>query len=380
MVGWSTLVGYLTWIKPTLFKYKLDGHINTLTTHGFFAGVTLATKKIYYQETCQGRDKLIARQKTQMLSGKKRPRTGPQNQLPSASAKSTPQKQTFSYWRTYIKEFPKSVPAAVTGSFVQVLSQQRIMDCSGSTIACFVIASILLKLATQAIIKHYIIKKRIRSIRIMCAAVALPTVLIDTQTRIILLGTQSARFFTLGTLALALVEILLRSGRAYHVMRTIHNRELNIPSRRESTSTTLQQGSTKRLGSNSPSPACLEFELWRCRFQAYHVAEISADTYAEYIAMGCSASILVFFGDHPHYSLLRKLDTSGDPDSKRSIQLKMLAFQIAVEVVVDFVATALELTVGIEFGPSKSLGSFLTVFLAAIAVLNIIISIGIYLF
>ncbi|KAG2819680.1 hypothetical protein PC116_g15374 [Phytophthora cactorum] len=47
---------------------------------------------------------------------------------------------------------------------------------------------------------------------------------------------------------------------------------------------------------------------------------------------------------------------------------------------VDFVATALEKMVGIEFAMDKKVAAFLTIFLAAIAVLNINISAGVYLF
>lgn len=279
----------------------------------------------------------------------------------------------FSYWRSYVKEFPKSFPAAVAGIFVHVLSQQRIMDRSSLVVASFVITSILFKFAIQEIIKHYIFKKRIGSTRFMCAAVALPTVLIDTQTRIILLGTQSTNMLALGTLGMALLEICLRVGKTHFILRTIRMREATIPFRRKGT---LQQQFTAKTGSSSRTPTRVEFELWRGRIQAYYVAEINADTYAEYIAIGCSASILFFFGNHPHYSLLRKLDSDKQPPS----QLPMLAFQVGVEVIVDFVSTLLEMMAGIDFTMNKNVASFLAVFLAATAVLNINISVGVCLF
>eukprot|EP00644_Phytophthora_capsici_P008928 jgi/Phyca11/102092/e_gw1.6.377.1 len=115
------------------------------------------------------------------------------------------------------------------------------------------------------------------------------------------------------------------------------------------------------------------------RLQAYHIAEINADTFAEYIAIGCSASILYFFGEHPFYSLLRQSESSGQRNQQFA-QLKMLLFQLVVEVLVDFVSTLLEMSVGIEFELVNNLGAFFTVLFMVTAVLNINISAGIYLF
>ncbi|EGZ18904.1 hypothetical protein PHYSODRAFT_332635 [Phytophthora sojae] len=253
------------------------------------------------------------------------------------------------------------------------------MESSGIVLSSFVAASVVFKLFIQESTKHYIIKKRIRSVRFMCAAVALPTVLIDTQTRIILLGTMNSKFVAVGTIGMAFVEILLRVGKAYLTMRTIHNREAQVPVHRQSVAATIRQHQpTTSLDANAPSPARIEFELWRRRVHAYHIAEINADTYAEYIAIGCSASILFFFGDHPYYSLLRHADNDEHKD-QRWTNLKMLLFQAIIELVVDFVSTVLEMMAGIEFAIIKDLGAFFAVLFAITAVLNVNISMGTYL-
>ncbi|ETO65993.1 hypothetical protein F444_16737 [Phytophthora nicotianae P1976] len=126
----------------------------------------------------------------------------------------------------------------------------------------------------------------------------------------------------------------------------------------------------------------MEFETWRRQLISFHAAELNADMYAEYIAIGCSASILFFFGNHPHYPLLRQSYTTtelADLSTWRLNQLKMLTFQLGIEVVVDYISIVLEMAAGLEFDHIKNLGSFLAVLFMVTAVMNITISIGIYL-
>ncbi|ETL30929.1 hypothetical protein L916_16154 [Phytophthora nicotianae] len=179
----------------------------------------------------------------------------------------------------------------------------------------------------------------------------------------------------MGTIGMAFVEIFLRLGKAGLIMRTVRCREANLLAVRK-TKLAIIPHPVLTIEGSSPSPVRVDFELWRRRLHAYHIAEINADTYAEYIAIGCSASILFFFGDHPYYSLLRQPDTV----NHRSTQLKMLLFQVVVEMVVDFVSSLLEMMAGIEFELMKNLGPFLMVLFMTTAVLNINISVGIYLF
>ncbi|KAG2823227.1 hypothetical protein PC118_g4203 [Phytophthora cactorum] len=364
MLGWSSFVAYLVSIKPFVFKYKLDCYVGTLSTHGFFTGITLAAKRIYYRETCQGRERVIRVRSTTTTTSNTVSDSRPEAIL------------SIKFWRAYIKGFPKSTPAALAGAFVHILSQQRIMEQNAMVLTLFVIGSTLFKLVIQESTKHYILQKRIRNIKFMCAAVALPTVLIDTQTRIILLGIKNTQLVAMGTLGMAFAEIFLRFGKAGLIMRTIRSREDNLFAARSSNLAIIPRQSVSSIEDTSPSSVRVDFELWRRRLHAYHVAEINADTYAEYIAIGCSVSILFFFGDHPHYSLLRQSDSM----NHRSTQLKMLLFQVVVEIVVDFVSTLLEMMAGIEFELIKNLGPFLMVLFMVTAVLNINISVGIYLF
>lgn len=101
----------------------------------------------------------------------------------------------------------------------------------------------------------------------------------------------------------------------------------------------------------------VEFAVWRRQVQAFHTAELNADMYAEYIAIGCSVSIVFFYGNHQHYSLLRQSDhamSNVDEAAWRVSQLYMLAFQVGLEVLVDYVSIVLEMKAGIEFDHVKT--------------------------
>lgn len=69
----------------------------------------------------------------------------------------------------------------------------------------------MFKLAIQELTKLYVLKKRVRSTRIMCMLVEVPTVLLDTQTRMILIGCSSTQTAVKGVLGMALIEISVRA-------------------------------------------------------------------------------------------------------------------------------------------------------------------------
>jgi hypothetical protein len=153
---------YLATVEPGIFKYKIECYVGTLSIHGFLTGITLETKKIYYQETRQGRDEiLILEQKANTPVNKALAAAGLQG-----TATRVPRKPRFRFWRMYWQEFPRSLSAALAGVFVHVLSQQRIVDRGTTAVTCFIVATILFNLTVQETIKHCILKKkRIRSTR-----------------------------------------------------------------------------------------------------------------------------------------------------------------------------------------------------------------------
>lgn len=228
--------------------------------------------------------------------------------------------------------------------------------------------------------------------------------LIDTQMRIIVLGTNSTNTAALGAIGMALFEISLRAGKAVLVTWEIRHRKAVVDRRiaaaaqrlgtveafehHRSTSVVHQPQAPKTSSKTSSRPSMTvgmnDFEVWRRQVQAFHTAELNADMYAEYISIGCSASILFFHGNRPHYASLRQAAASTEATTMdnmawRVSQLKMLGFQIGIEIIVDYISTVLEMVIGIEFDHVKKLNSFLAAMFIITAVMNINISVCIYL-
>ncbi|ETN02790.1 hypothetical protein F442_16579 [Phytophthora nicotianae P10297] len=103
----------------------------------------------------------------------------------------------------------------------------------------------------------------------------------------------------------------------------------------------------------------------------------------EYIAIGCSQSIIFWWSGHPFYPSLQ-LDTGavmspGDKAMWRFNQVGMLGFQFVVEIFVDYVCVVVEMATGIDFARIESRSAFLGVVFMMMAVLNINISSLVYL-
>lgn len=313
-------MGYLSKKTPNVLSYRAECYVDNFSLLGYFTGIALTTKMIFYQETCKGRDRLVSNNpKSKKLTAATIP-----GELQSVASLSTTRQKYRSpkFWREYIKNLPKGAPPIVATAFVHVLSRQRIIDRGTTMLFCFIVGSTLFKLAIQESAKHYVLSKQVRSIRTMCVLVGVPTVLIDTQTRIILLGTNSTKTASIGALGMAFVEICLHVGKAVLVLWSIRRRKSRVqpqqlsPSHSEMADSSERRISTRRRSSLfllsmlqlSTVETSQDFELWRRQVQAFHTADLNADMYAEYITIGCSASILFYYGDHPHYSLLRRTE------------------------------------------------------------------------
>ncbi|KAG6958614.1 hypothetical protein JG687_00009295 [Phytophthora cactorum] len=73
---------------------------------------------------------------------------------------------------------------------------------------------LVLEMLGLPIIGGYVHLSRVRNLRTMCIIVGLPTVLIDTQTRILLLGQQNSGFTAASTIGMTFVEITSRTLKA----------------------------------------------------------------------------------------------------------------------------------------------------------------------
>ncbi|ETI37240.1 hypothetical protein F443_16743 [Phytophthora nicotianae P1569] len=352
------------------FKYKLHFYLGDLSSIIFTTGIMRVAKKIYYEETFQGRDRRRARVKRIHLTSSKS----------SRKVHPTQNYRFLSFWRDCLVKFPNVLLIALAGGYVHIVSWHRILDQGTAVILGFTVFGIVLKLVLQEAVRFYIIKKRIRSIRTMCILVGVPTVLIDTQTRIVLLGTQTNTILVSGTFGMAIAEVSIRIAKALFVLWTIRRRSSALELKFQ-----IKSLVTEKSGKNLSSlPLKLEFESWKQRVLSYQSAEITADMYAEYIAIGCSQSIVFWFVGHPFYSALQLEADNGLSEAHfarwRFNQVAMLGFQFIVEILVDYVCVVLEMAIGMEFDRIKEASTFLGVMFMTLAVLNINITTAVYLY
>ncbi|KAL4157509.1 hypothetical protein PRNP1_001376 [Phytophthora ramorum] len=221
--------------------------------------------------------------------------------------------------------------------------------------------------------------------RLMAITVAAPTILIDTQLRTVVLCQANASMTLVGSLLLALAEVCIRVGRAVYLRWHVHRVAVQSaiqapvliippPGRKSIMKTSQIHVATLRRTSSLHIIDPVQDRVHR--LLSLHAAEVYSDMHAEYIAMGCSYGILFFFGSHPKYQL-----GSGVISSRPSqwTNAGISGFQLGLEVVVDFVACALEIHRGINFEHFNQENSFLAVFMVAVALVNVHISSGIYL-
>ncbi|KAG7384458.1 hypothetical protein PHYPSEUDO_002573 [Phytophthora pseudosyringae] len=377
MVAVGVLVQNTT-LMHEYFRFRVHFYLAVVNNLTFTAGLILSVRRIYYQETYQGRDRRCARNRlseSQRSTARNAPRH--RSQRPP-TAHRPPKYRTPSYSREYLNQVPNALLIVLAGGYVHTVLAwwQQIQE--QASVMAFTVFGVVLKLALQEAARHYVLRKKIRSTRTMCLLVGVPTVLIDTQSRIVLLGTQTNTVLVSGTFALAVAEVGLRAAKAAFVVWTTrrHSRALDEK---------LRHPSSSSLSSSASSSASvrMEFELWRRQIISYHTAEVTADMYAEYIAIGCSQSIVFWWLGHPLYPVLHVDGASSlselDVSRLRFNQVAMLGFQFFVEVFVDYVCIVMEMAAGIEFDRIEGLSTFLGALFMTMAVININVSSGVYL-
>ncbi|KUF86117.1 hypothetical protein AM587_10010145 [Phytophthora nicotianae] len=362
MIAVGILVQH-TRLMHEYFRFKMHFYLAVVNNLTFTAGLMFAVRRIYYEETYQGRDRRSAQSKHSSTTRSK--------------AYRPPKYHTPSYWREYRNHLPNALTIVIAGGYVHIVLMWWQHAGEQASVMTFAVFGIVLKLILQEVARLYVLKKKIRSTRIMCLLVGTPTVLIDTQSRIILLGTQTNAVLVTGTFALAIAEVSLRAAKAAFVVWTTRRRSRALDKKLHEISHSRQK-SAERVSSTATLK--LEFEFWRKQVISYHTAEVTADMYAEHIAIGCSQSIVFWWLGHPLYPAMR-VDAMSELDASRFRfnQVAMLGFQCLVEVFVDYVCIVMEMAVGIEFDRIEGLSTFLGALFMTMAVININISSGVYL-
>ncbi|EEY60671.1 uncharacterized protein PITG_13411 [Phytophthora infestans T30-4] len=258
--------------------------------------------------------------------------------------------------KVYARNLPVMFFAMISIVYVHVMSQFVALQGQWELLG-FASTSIALKLALQELAKALMIAARKPvSRRVMVTLVATPTILVDTQVRMLLLRQSSTNVSVVGSVLLAGFEIVVRAVKSFIVQR--RTRGLPIP-----------QDISRRW--SSFCKARREAEERRLKRRVLHAAEIYSDMYAEYIAIGCSYAILFFYRDHPQFQF-----TTSTQQNRQLAQLG--ALQMGTEVIVDLLACVLEAAEGVEFKSFDQNDSFLVYFMAVLAFSNVAISAGLY--
>ncbi|KAG6615746.1 uncharacterized protein IUM83_05164 [Phytophthora cinnamomi] len=204
-------------------------------------------------------------------------------------------------------------------------------------LAIFAVCNVCLKLLLLELAKSFLAKKRrTPNMRMMAVTVAAPTILIDTQPTPLAIFAGAASKTKVSQIHVA----PLRTTSSLRIINPVQDRVH--------------------------------------RLLSLHAAEVYADMYAEYIAMGCSYGILFFSRSHPKYRIGNS-SNSRSGFSSRGTNVSITGLQLGIEVVTEFAACALETRWGIDFERLNQDDSFLAVFMVAVALVNVHISSGIYL-
>jgi membrane protein implicated in regulation of membrane protease activity len=279
----------------------------------------------------------------------------------------------------YVQSLPFCVFSLLAAAYAHVVSSISMK--TQWNLAEFALASVALKVLFQEAVKGYLSRQRQTPANLSIAIlVAVPTILVDTQLRTVLLCQDSISSTLVSSLLLAAVEIVMRMGKTLQVMRKIRRIRLqsvppspDIATKAVVSPNVLPNHNTAATSSRSSS---INRVAYVHKLLALHAAEVYSDMNAEYIAMGCSYGILFFFGSHARFNL-----GGADEEANASHDISPITIvtQVGIELVVDFVASALEIRLGVDFESFNEDGAYLAFFMIVVSVTNIHISSGIYL-
>ncbi|KAJ0399880.1 hypothetical protein ATCC90586_004456 [Pythium insidiosum] len=222
-----------------LQSLKLHFYVGGVVSNAFTVCVVDAAREMYLHDTVVGRE-----------------RGGPQKSSRS--------------WRRALRSQVRGLAMLplvyVAAGYVHVASQIHLKTAQDTWI--FLVASVTIKLITQEGAKHYLLRlKKTRPV-LVNSFVAVPTVLIDTQIRLLMYrmpsgstsSTSSTRASMTSSILLAFVELAMRLSRLLLLKLTIHRR--------------------KRRQLSMVAPTAVEKDAdmldWTTRLVQYHAAELQA--------------------------------------------------------------------------------------------------------
>uniref|UniRef100_K3WFQ9 Uncharacterized protein n=1 Tax=Globisporangium ultimum (strain ATCC 200006 / CBS 805.95 / DAOM BR144) TaxID=431595 RepID=K3WFQ9_GLOUD len=342
VVLFASMLYLLKHASAAVKELKPEFYICCLLVHVYVTGIIIAVRRIFQHETMEGQW-----------------RYPPGNE-------SSPTRST-SFWKSvaffgkaYVRDISKVILVCCAGLYIQLVSQSTVTG-TWSFIA-YTIGSLLLKTIVKEIAKVGIVKLRVRDPRSIFVVFGLPTVLIDTQMRIMLQRTQHTNLTMLWTMGMACIEIATRATKMMSMKRSIQRRERATGAGENEQDRNAAQVYSVRTANN--------FHQWKRQMLAFQIAESYANMSAEYIAIGCSTSILYFYWDHPKYKLSGRRDAA--PSSPLpGYQMSTLVIQIVVEICVDYASCVLEIAQGLQFQEIRKYRRFLGLLFVSIATINV---------
>ncbi|TMW61609.1 hypothetical protein Poli38472_012800 [Pythium oligandrum] len=342
-----------------LLRYSY--YINSFAALVFTTFLSMAVRRLFLETTVAGTQRQVKRAQE---IGAASPRHNKQSK-----------RRYRHFLRVMFQVSPGTLSSAFAAGYVQVTSVN--IPSSQRDLAVFAFCSIGLKLVIQELVKIVIVKRKVKDIRTMFLVVAVPTVLIDTQVRVMLQLANSVSTTVGGSIAMAFTEIGMRTGKMLFLRAQIYRkaRQLRTPI---GVTNVVSVGPMRKSEAVKSSPQA--FEIWKMQLLRFHAAEAYADMAAEYMALGSSAMIVAVYADHPKYELGRwqfGINTSSSNASSRYIIL--LGLQLAIEIFVDTVSCVVETIHGVNFDELKKYESFVMALFIVIGIMNVQITAIMYL-
>lgn len=364
---------------------------------GIFAGMhanlyALPMCSFLFVVSAHWKTRLIVRTKTVRGRVRRELQAQQQGQLQHHSTSSKQRGRRPVMLDVLCRDLPFLLSVAVATGYVHLVESLR-METTWHLLA-FAGTSVAVKAAIQEFAKYHLLRiKRTSPLRVMAVIVATPTILIDTQLRMVLMCESANRFSAVGSVLLAVVEIALRVAKSLLMRRQASRTDSMLPMKRRPS---LQRKSSVRrprltwdgrhnirdiVRNTSTSTTVTGLSA---KLGALHTDEVIADMYAEYMAMGCSYGALLLLRSHPRFQMCSFRGASEAAALEASTALASwsllgtVALQLGLEAAVDFAACTLEVRFGgANFAHFNQDDAFFVVFLVAIAAVNMGVTCGV---
>ncbi|GMF45279.1 unnamed protein product [Phytophthora fragariaefolia] len=356
-LGVATTYAFISMARDFSYKFKLHLYLACVWNSLYRASVDEASRSIYQRETLEGVER------------------GHVNTLP--------------YWRRYARAVARSMNFAIiamlASSLVHICSALNMLNSTFASLK-FSIASVILKSVVLTVTKRIALRHGGTHSRKIYVLTAVPTVLINTQVRLVLLQNSRSGSSVRSFLELGMLEPLIRIAKVW-LQYTM--KQAGMPKKNGGKSMSALRARAHRISAILPLPNSITRDQShhvrptklmrratifdsRQSLLHFHTAESHADMSSEYIAIACSTSIFFFLQHHSRFGWREA--SSGVSVTEWEETLLAGSWQVGIEIVVDFICCTFELANGIPLHDSERLGGFLTAVFTCTALVSVSIS------